>query len=420
MKIVRIILAVFLFFSGCFLQEESVNSVISASSEYTLLDVHGAGAQRSDPKSGDPADFPVGMGPQGDVLRIYNFAILVRGNSSLSDDYPVIDTGQVSCFDNEKEISSPSSGYDFYGQDAQYNGLQPSYTDNGNGTVTDNNTGLMWQKDYGDKKTYNDAMAGAASCNTGGYTDWRLPTIKELYSLIEFTGTDPDPLSTDTSSLIPFIDPVFPFEYGTATGERIIDVQYISSTKYVSTTMGGNETAFGVNFADGRIKGYPVDSINGAAKNFYVKYVRGNPLYGKNSFTDNGNGTVSDCGTGLMWMKNDSGYFNTGDSSDGKVNWKQALKFAEYANSINYAGYSDWRLPNAKELQSIVDYTRSPDTTGSPAIDPVFSLSEITDEEGGEDYGYYWTGTTHISTTDKGDTFAVYIAFGRAVGYMKL
>ena len=44
-----------------------------------LVDVHGAGAQRSDPKAGDPAMFPHGRGPQGDVIRIYNFVRLVRG-----------------------------------------------------------------------------------------------------------------------------------------------------------------------------------------------------------------------------------------------------------------------------------------------------------------------------------------------------
>ena len=45
---------------------------------YILMDVHGAGAQRSDPKAGNPADFPKGRGPQGDVIRIYNYVRLVR------------------------------------------------------------------------------------------------------------------------------------------------------------------------------------------------------------------------------------------------------------------------------------------------------------------------------------------------------
>ncbi len=96
----------------------------------------------------------------------------------------------------------------------------------------------------------------------GGYDDWRLPTIKELYSLMNFAGTDPSGATgNDTSGLTPFIDRAyFDFGYGdTARGERIIDMQYASSTLYVSTTMLGSPTIFGVNFADGRIKGYTLD-----------------------------------------------------------------------------------------------------------------------------------------------------------------
>jgi hypothetical protein len=48
---------------------------------YQFEDVHGAGAQRSDPKAGDPAMFPHGRGPQGDVIRIYNYVRLVRGGT---------------------------------------------------------------------------------------------------------------------------------------------------------------------------------------------------------------------------------------------------------------------------------------------------------------------------------------------------
>jgi hypothetical protein len=46
------------------------------------LDVHGAGAQRSDPKQGDPADYPQGRGPQGDAIRILNYVRCVRGPAS--------------------------------------------------------------------------------------------------------------------------------------------------------------------------------------------------------------------------------------------------------------------------------------------------------------------------------------------------
>jgi len=53
------------------------------SDSYVLMDVHGAGAQRSDPKSGDPADYPHGFGPQGEVRRIYNYARMFRDDPSV-------------------------------------------------------------------------------------------------------------------------------------------------------------------------------------------------------------------------------------------------------------------------------------------------------------------------------------------------
>jgi hypothetical protein len=268
------------------------------------IDVHGAGAQRSDPKSGDPNDYSYGHGPQGDAIRINNYVRCVRGGS-------LVDTGQKKCFDNSTEITSPSVDQSFYGQDAQYNSIQPAYQDNGDGTVTDLNTGLMWQEDPGEKKTYAEAVSGATNFNLAGYKNWRLPTIKELYSLILFSGTDPSGYEgSSTSGLVPFINTdYFDFEYGnTNAGERIIDSQWITSTEYV-----GGEIVFGVNFADGRIKGYGTGPMPGQSggKEFFVLYVRGNTNYGINNFADNGDGTITDQGTGLMWMQFDSGFILT-------------------------------------------------------------------------------------------------------------
>jgi hypothetical protein len=114
--------------------------------------------------------------------------------------YAVVDTNQTSYWNNASEISAPAEGEDFYGQDAQYDGIAANYTDNGDSTVTDNNTGLMWQKSpdtnndgdilADDKYSYDEAVANASACTTGGYSDWRLPTIKELYSLMQFSGED--------------------------------------------------------------------------------------------------------------------------------------------------------------------------------------------------------------------------------------
>ena len=222
--------------------------------------------------------------------------------------YPVVDTAQDTCYDDSVAISCPDPGEAFYGQDAQHTGNAPSYADSGDGTVTDNITGLMWQQspdtngdgviDADDKLTYDQAVAGAGTLSLGGYTDWRLPTIKELYSLIDFRGVDPSGYEgTNTAGLVPFMDTAyFDFGYGdTSAGERIIDAQYASLTKYVSTTMNGDETLFGVNFADGRIKGYGL-TVFGSDKTFFVIYVRKNTGYGGNSFADNGDGTITDNG----------------------------------------------------------------------------------------------------------------------------
>lgn len=376
-----------------------------------LMDVHGAGAQRSDPKTGDPAEYAGGHGPQGDVVRIYNAARAVRSLAEGPDGYPVVDTNQVLFYDNTTETGQPAAGADFFGQDAHYSGNTPGYIDNGDSTVTDIVTGLTWQQDPGAKISWSQAAQKVVQANAvklAGYTDWRLPTIKELYSLIDFSGLDVSPEANQSSNdTIPFIDPdYFTFSYGdTSTGDRIIDSQFISATEYVSTTMGGNRTAFGVNFADGRIKGYPIGTTVGGAKTFYVLLVRGNSDYGKNNFVDNGDGTVSDLATGLMWLQDD--VLN--------VNWQQALAWAE---NLEYAGYADWRLPNAKELQSIVDYSRSPATSDSPAIDPVFSCSEISDEGGRHNYAFYWTGTTHASSAARvSGKAAVYVSFGEALGF---
>ncbi len=323
--------------------------------------------------------------------------------------YPVVDTGQDKCYDNFREITCPQLGEAFYGQDAQYQGIQPAYYDNGDGTVTDLNTGLMWQKTPGDKVTYDGAVAGAEDFSLAGYNDWRLPTIKELYSLILFSGTDVNPESVEPAT--PFIDTdYFDFEYGDiGAGERIIDAQYWSSTEYVGTTMNGAATVFGVNFADGRIKGYPKDlGPGGQPMTEFVRYVRGNTSYGINDFLDNVDGTITDSATGLMWSKADSGK---------GMDWEDALAWVQQKNKENYLGYSDWRLPNAKELQSIVDYTQSPQTTNSAAIDSVFKATPIVNERGEIGYPFYWTSTTHLSVTGGGQS-AVYIAFGEALGYM--
>jgi hypothetical protein len=101
----------------------------------------------------------------------------------------------------------------------------------------------------------------------------------------------------------------------------------------------------------------------------------GGPL----SYLDNGDGTITDLNTGLMWEK------KSADGSDHDVtktfpwsttavlgqatiwDWIDAIN-TEVGNGIGFAGFNDWRIPNVRELQSILDYGRL-----NPGVDPVFN-----------------------------------------------
>lgn len=317
--------------------------------------------------------------------------------------YSIVDTYVTTFYDNDSDISAPSLGEAFYGQDAQFQINTPSYTNNGDGTISDNITGLMWEENMGDKITFTTAFTKASGSSLGGYNDWRVPTIKELYSLIQFRGS-----VQGESAIKLFIDTDY-FDQAlgnTSIGEREIDAQTWSSTEYVGRTMNSDETVFGVNFIDGRIKGYPKYTPgSGIANSMYFRMVRGNTDYGENNFIDNGDSTISDLATGLMWQK--------ADNAKG-LNWEEALS---YSQTLETASHNDWRLPNAKELQSIVDYSRSLQTTNSAAINPIFNCSAITDPENNLNYGFYWTATTHLDGINP-ESHAVYISFGEAQGYM--
>jgi cysteine-rich repeat protein len=298
---------------------------------------------------------------------------LLTAQIAAAQSYTVVDTGQTNTYDGFGEIPAPDPNEPFYGQDAQYDGTLFAFQDNGNGTVSDLSTGLMWQQtpDLNNKSTYAEAIAGADTFNLAGYDDWRLPTIKELYSLIDFNGS--------SFTRTPYVDTdYFDFRFGDPnSGERVI--------------------------ADGRIKGYPRDTgPGGLPMTEFVRYVRGNPSYGVNHFVGNADGTITDLATGLMWQR--------GDSGEG-LNWEEALAYCE---NLTLDGYDEWRLPNAKELQSIVDYTRAPDATDpnrqGPALDPIF---EITSDD-----SFFWTSTTHLDGLIP--DFAVYVCFGEAWGWMEV
>ena len=116
--------------------------------------------------------------------------------------YPIVDTGQATCYGTSTAMTCGGRESAFGGQDAQYQGIGFDLVDNGDGTITDRVTGLMWQKDPGDKMTFDEAVAAADSFILAGHDDWRLPNAKELQSIVDCTRS---PATTSSAA----IDPVF-------------------------------------------------------------------------------------------------------------------------------------------------------------------------------------------------------------------
>jgi hypothetical protein len=361
--------------------------------------------------------------PRGQALPLIAAAVLIIAANPISAagprSYAAVDTGQTTCYDHRAPIPCQRAGQPWFGQDGNYQGASPQYRDNGDGTVTDGVTGLMWEKGF-ERARFAEAAELAGRARTGGYQDWRVPTIKELYSLMNFSGSSGRArpgMGGAPQDARPYLDTrYFNFEY--PSQGRYIDAQYISSTLYRGMTMGHDRSFFGVNFADGRIKAYPQNGGPGG-RLWYLRLVRGNPAYGRNDFVDERNGTVADRATGLTWMQGDSGdpafRANVAGTArgTGALDWRESLAFCE---GLTWGGRADWRLPNAKELQTIVDYERSPSTTGSPAIAPIFRTTALRDADG-PDWPYFWSSTTHLDGPGQGD-FAVYIAFGEAKGHV--
>jgi len=349
--------------------------------------------------------------------------------------YVQIATGQVNLYDEDgNKVSDLKPTDSLFGQDANYlNGKEMAYLNNGDGTIKDLNTGLLWQE-IPVKEGFNwqDAKDYVENLELGGYDDWRMPTAKELYSISDF------------SEGWPYLDTTYFSLINNAEVDK--SEQYWTSNKYVGHTEEGQYTAvFGVNHATGHIKAYAGEEPKDRAERKgpppggqnpqglksetgeeghrppppgngdrptgnpmlkYVRAVRGN-IYGTNNFVANGDETITDKATGLMW--------STNDSQKG-LDWKNALV---YAKDSKLAGYTDWRLPNVKELQGIVDYNYAPgakdSTLDSAAIDPIFNVSEITNENGDKDYPYFWSNTSARFQKGKPYYYAWYVAFGRAV-----
>jgi hypothetical protein len=236
-------------------------------------------------------------------------------------------------------------------RDNEYTWYDPNpVTNGGNAGTVGNGT---------DTKDFIDALNSASF---GGFNDWRLPTAKELSTLVHSDKLYPEPA------------------INAAYFQNTMSSYYWSSTTYA----GNPVLAWGVYFY------YGVVSYVDKSFNYYVRAVRGGQsgAFGNSvipgRMLDNRDGTVTDTKTGLMWQQGEAG----------DMNWTAALIYCE---SLNFppAKYNDWRLPNRNELQSLVDYSEY-----GPEIDIVAFPGAAS--------SYYWSSTTDALYPES----AWYVPFG--------
>ena len=257
------------------------------------------------------------------------------------------DTGQTGSYtdtfgdDSDYLINPPS----YTKLDAQGNDLTDSDTEWT--MVRDNVTGLIWEVKTGDGNihdsdnayTWQDAqdvfIGELNSRQFGGFSDWRVPSVKELSSIVN-SGTYCCAMNTD----------YFP---NTNSSDDWSSSGYWSFT----TNASDRDVAWLVYFDFGDVDAGSYVNYD-KSNSYYVRAVRGVqsafPV-----FVDNGDGTVTDTTSGLMWQQ---------ETATGR-RWEEAITYCE---GLSLAGHADWRLPNRNELQSILNYSYSPaiDTNAFP------------------------------------------------------
>ena len=310
---------------------------------------------------------------KSNIFFFVTFVCIALFPPALSYGLIVTDTGQELCYDWERIICDewhmegfdqicdsepycPEPGEEFYGQDANYTINPPDLTDNRDGTVSDNLTGLLWEQKSEENDfllyTYQDAITYCENLSLAENEDWRVPTRKEYVNLLNLGRLSP---ALDTN--------YFPFFIRTAND----DIYYWTSTDYYDdpTQVWVMQLSFGI------IEPQPKDQTR------KIRCVSGS-TEPATSYTDNGNGTVTDNVTDLMWEQKT----NDGSSRDKDEThtWLEALNYCE---DLVLGGFSNWRLPTPKELERMIDLS-----TSNPAADTTYFPNTTN--------GLYWTGSTCV------------------------
>lgn len=332
------------------------------------------------------------------TAKIFLFSILCMAmicGYSLAWDVP--DTGQTACYEKVAygwivKSPCPVAGEALYGQDANYAINPPSYTkldDTGAALsddaaewamVQDNVTGLIWEvktaANKDDTYTWDNAQNFAENLTLGGFSDWRLPTIKELGTIINRGRVDP---AINTS--------YFP---NTASNHY-----WSSSARSDLSYVDQSAQMWAVKFNDGIVS---IMDDMGISNNFYVRAVYGDQL-SSGGYIDNGDGTVTDMSTGLMWQQNT-------ETEATSLGWTEAL---DYCEQLELSDYNDWRLPNVNELLTLLDYKKGIDSSNFTNISKSSYWSSTTRARQGElNHGWH-IGFITISLrySDKGSGLPV-------------
>jgi hypothetical protein len=320
-------------------------------------------------------------------------------SAALAAPAQVPQTGQYTCYDTAGEIIDCAGT----GQDGELrSGVvwpSPRFTDNGDETITDNLTGLIWTKNANPAGFINwqEALDFIKTRNSGsylGYNDWRLPNSSELESMINKGKADPaDWLSTQGFSNVQGINWYYWSSSSYYWGAETSSAWYIFTDGSVSNYNKGN-ASFVWPVRTGQ-PGY-LDLAKTGQENCYNSAgatidcadtgqdgeLQSGMEWPSPRFKDNGDQTMTDYLTGLIWSKD----ANIADA----LSWQDALEFIKARNSSNYLGYNDWRLPNSNELESLVNKGHeSPadwlETQGLVNVQP----------------DYYWSSSTYVNDTTK-------------------
>ncbi len=302
--------------------------------------------------------------PSFDAAQLYTIEFAAASSSDSSYDGYDDPSSDLTLYNLDDEYKLPDTGQttrysDTTGDDSDTLINAPSYTDNSDDTVTDNNTGLIWQRqDDSTTRTWTDAGPYCDGLTLGAQSDWRLPDKKELASIADYGTYSPAIDST-----------AFP-----GTNSSYYSSYYWSSATYASDTSFAWRLLFSIGFIGNGDK----------TGSFYVRCVRSSQ-FSTVAFADLGDQTVLDRKTGLIWQQGID--YST-------RNWEAAIS---YCDGLNLAGRSDWRLPNVRELESITD-----DSKYSPAIDSTAFPGTLS--------LHYWSSTTVADSTS--DAWYVHFSDG--------